>query len=47
MADKYLDGAGFMKLVNDQNKDLRLVLLFGNEQYYIDNCVKAVKKREE
>lgn len=45
MADKYLDGAGFMKLVNDQNKDLRLVLLFGNEQYYIDNCVKAVKKR--
>ncbi|MBR2523631.1 MAG: DNA polymerase III subunit delta [Clostridiales bacterium] len=42
-AAQYIDGNGFMKLVKSGEKDLSLVLLFGSEDYYIENCIKAVK----
>lgn len=44
MADKYLDGKEFMKVINEAVTDLRLVLLFGTEEFYIDNCLKALKR---
>jgi len=44
MADRYLDGKGFMKVISEARTDLRLVLLFGTEEFYIDNCIKSLKK---
>ncbi len=44
MSVKYLNGNEFMNMINKNADDLHLVLLFGNEDFYIDNCVKAIKK---
>ena len=44
MADKYINGKDFMKMVSEARSDLRLVLLFGSEEFYIDNCIKTLKK---
>ena len=44
MAGKYMDGKDFMKVLDEDCSDVNLVLLFGTEEYYIDNCIKAVKK---
>ncbi|MBP5261721.1 MAG: DNA polymerase III subunit delta [Clostridiales bacterium] len=44
MASKFLSGTEFMNVIGKNADDLRLVLLCGNEDYYIENCVKGIKK---
>ena len=44
MADKYLSGNDFLKHLDKGGDDLRLVMLFGTEDFYIDNCIKSIKK---
>ncbi|SCW27212.1 DNA polymerase III, delta subunit [Ruminococcaceae bacterium YRB3002] len=44
MADKYIDGNKFVSMLKSGQQDMRLVLLFGEEDYYIDQCVKMAKK---
>ena len=39
-----MDGKDFMKVLDEDCSNVSLVLLFGTEEYYIDNCIKAVKK---
>ena len=39
-----MDGKDFMKVLDEDCSGVSLVLLFGTEEYYIDNCIKAVKK---
>ena len=44
MAGKHLNGKELMNMINKNADDLRLVLITGNEDYYIENCVKSIKK---